>query len=313
MKEDPTPLQKLNGPLGTAMSKSEVYHALNDREQVSCVREGMELLRKQAPEEYYKYGDAVERRLVKVLGAPVEKEYDLTEFRGIHEGESAKLDLSKPIVLWGDSGKAKTDFALAQASRPLLIDEPEKLKEINPTFHNLLVFDDMNFGPSGLNFTPEKTIHLLDMKKTRTFKLRYFNGTIPAGMPRIFVTNLTPPEERSATPQLFLHDQFPDDEMCVGPAEEWIFPRSSNEQQNIAIARRYRVAGPVKRMLATPTSSWERFVTGALDKEKKATMDEDKSDVASEVTNATVRSLLDAAKAYRADSGVPLARTGAFW
>ena len=33
MKEDPSPLQKLNGPLGLAMSKTEMYHALNDEEQ----------------------------------------------------------------------------------------------------------------------------------------------------------------------------------------------------------------------------------------------------------------------------------------
>ena len=78
MKEDPNPLQKLNGPLGTAMSKAETYHALNDRTQVASVNEGMELLRTHAPEEYFKFGDAVERRLTKIFGGAVEKEYDLS-------------------------------------------------------------------------------------------------------------------------------------------------------------------------------------------------------------------------------------------
>ena len=166
MKEDPNPLQKLNGPLGTAMSKVEVYHALNDRQQVRCVAEGMQLVKANAPEEYYKFGDAIQRRLEKDLGGPVEKEYTLAKFRGIRAGESAKLDLSKPVVLYGKSGKAKTDFAMAQGKCPLLIDEPDKIKEITP-MTDLLVFDDMNFGPEGLNFTAEKAIHLLDMKKSR--------------------------------------------------------------------------------------------------------------------------------------------------
>ena len=68
MKEDPNPLQKLNGPLGLAMSKTEMYHALNDEEQVASVDQGMELVRENCPEEYYKYGDAIERRLVKRFG-----------------------------------------------------------------------------------------------------------------------------------------------------------------------------------------------------------------------------------------------------
>ena len=157
------------------MSKVEVYHALNDREQVRSVAEGMQLVKANAPEEYYKFGDAIQRRLEKDLGGPVEKEYNLAKFRGIREGESAKLDLSKPVVLYGKSGKAKTDFAMAQGKCPLLIDEPDRIKEITPATSHL-VFDDMNFGPDGLNFTPEKAIHLLDMKKSRTFKMRYFNG-----------------------------------------------------------------------------------------------------------------------------------------
>ena len=125
------------------MSKAETYHALNDRTQVASVNEGMELLRTNAPEEYFKFGDAVERRLTKIFGGAVEKEYDLSMFRGIRDGESNKLDLSKPVVLYGKSGKAKTDFAMAQGKYPLLIDEPDKIKEITATT-DLIVFDDMN-------------------------------------------------------------------------------------------------------------------------------------------------------------------------
>lgn len=125
----------------------------------------------------------------------------------------------------------------------------------------------MNFGPDDLNFTVAKTIYLLDMK-TRTFKMRYFNGRIPQDMKRIFCTNLVPPERRTAnTPFSQLRDQF-GDEVGDAPPEPWIFPRSTNEQQKIAINRRYRIAGPVERMLATPVSSWERLVVQWITRKK---------------------------------------------
>ena len=82
MKEDPNPLQKLNGPLGTAMSKMEVYHALNDREQVTSKEGGMELVRMNAPEEYFKYGDAIERRLDKLFGGAIGRPVRLPDIRG---------------------------------------------------------------------------------------------------------------------------------------------------------------------------------------------------------------------------------------
>ena len=236
-------------------------------------------------------------------------------FRGIRNGESNKLDLSKPVVLYGKSGKAKTDFAMAQFKCPLLIDEPDKIKEITPS-NDGLVFDDMNFGPSGLNFSCEKIIHLLDMKKTRTFRMRYFNGKIPAGMKRIFCTNLIPPEERKVEPAFFMsmREQFGDevDETnTAGPQVEWIFPRSTNEQQNIAITRRYRIAGPVERMLATPASSWARFVREALDKQE-ATMKED--DEVDDPWRNVAHVMKEAGGKFREERGLALPPPrGSFW
>lgn len=106
------------------------------------------------------------------------KDYDLAQFRGIREDRSPHLDLSKPVVLWGKSGKAKTDFAMAQGKYPLLVDEIDKLKEISP-FTDLLVFDDMSFGPNDLNWTPAQVIRLLDTRKERVIKCRYTNAKRP--------------------------------------------------------------------------------------------------------------------------------------
>ena len=85
----------------------------------------------------------------------------------------------------------------------------------------------------------------------------------------------------------------------------------------IAIWRRYRVYGPVTRMMATPASSFARFVTAALAKNKEASapLDEDEaSDADTTVSRASTltKQLLAAAHAYRTESGVPSPVAG-FW
>ena len=297
MKEDPNPLQKLNGPLGLAMSKAEMYHALNN---VTSKEEGMTLVKENCPEEYFKHGDAIERRLDKLFGGFVAVDHDLSTFRGIQEGESPKLDLSKPVVLWGKSGKAKTDFAMAQGKYPLLVDEIDKMKESN-SLTDVWVLDDMNFGPSGLNWTPEQLIRLLDTKKPRTIKARYSNAQRPAHMKLIFLTNLVPPEVTEAQPN-FLADQFPDMEATKQDTGEWIFPRGRNEEQDVAIRRRYRLVGPVTRMLATPASSWARLAKEATEKYNAAHADD--SETGTTLSRAStiqthVTQLLSAARDYR--------------
>ena len=59
------------------------------------------------------------------------------------------------------------------------------------------------------------------------------------------------------------------------PSGDWIFPRGSNTEQDIAIRRRYRLEGPIERMLATPTSSWGRFVKEAMEKHGNVESDTD--------------------------------------
>ena len=72
-------------------------------------------------------------------------------------------------------------------------------------------------------------------------------------MPRIFITNPYPYDEDG-----------PDEEPNLHP----IFP-NAHGQSAVAIRRRYNLAGPVERMLATPTSSWARFVKERVPVDKK--------------------------------------------
>ena len=117
----------------------------------------------------------------------------------------------------------------------------------------------------------------------------------------------------------FLADQFPDMEGTSAPAGDWIFPRGSNTEQDIAIRRRYRLEGPVERMLAKPTSSWGRFVKEAMEKkEKKEAADEQDyaSDTDTTVSRASTmcKQIVEAARIHR---GIPpkpeMAKTGSFF
>ena len=161
-------------------------------------KSGMELVRTHCPEEYYTKRDAIERRLEKDHGAPPEKEYDSSKYRGIKEGDSPKLDLRKAVVLYGKSGKAKTDFALSQGKNPLLVNTWEDLKKIvrsGPNKTDLLVFDEcamLKKGPKGEPMTPALMIYLLDMKKSHTYDTKYHPATIPAFMPHIHHQCLAP-------------------------------------------------------------------------------------------------------------------------
>ena len=73
-------------------------------------------------------------------------------------------------------------------------------------------------------------------------------------------------------------------------------------------------------MMATPASSWGRFVTDVLakDKEANAPLDDDAaSDADTMVSRASAMSeqLVAAARTYRAESGAPapIAATDGFW
>lgn len=112
-----------------------------------------------------------------------------------------RQDLSKSLVIYGESGTGKTQFAKAHFERPLLISHIDQLKIWNPQNHDGLVFDDMTFS----HWPPTAVIHLLDMDEDRHIHCRNTNGIIPAGFPRIFTIN----SSNGSFPPIFIkHDDI---------------------------------------------------------------------------------------------------------
>ena len=210
MIEDPC----MYKPLGS------IFDKLKD---VSTVAEGMALLRDLAPRDYFLNGSRIRTMLTAmVTERAVVKTFPLESFKEEYQFDMKTLKppgaRPKCLVLCGPSNCGKTELAMALGgARPYLACEIDDFKTL-PTDATAVVCDDMNFGPRGADLTPEQTIHLLDITRRRSIKCRNKNGVIPAGMMRIFTTNLSMDHEILS-----------------------IFPRGVGADQNEAIKDRFFV------------------------------------------------------------------------
>jgi len=94
------------------------------------------------------------------------------------------FDKAKALVLKGTANCGKTNWALSQFKKPLLICELDQLKEITQDTDGL-VFDEMLFG----HHPKQSMIYLLDMAFDRVIRTRHSNAIIPKGLARIFTCN----------------------------------------------------------------------------------------------------------------------------
>lgn len=95
-------------------------------------------------------------------------------------------DWTKAIILYGDSGIGKTQFALAHFRNPLMVTHMDDLKQFQQEIHDGIVFDDMAFN----HLPREAQIHLTDYDFARTIHARYVAARIPAKTKKIFTTNV---------------------------------------------------------------------------------------------------------------------------
>lgn len=92
----------------------------------------------------------------------------------------------KSIILWGEPGIGKTQFALAWVGRALLVSHLDDLRNFNKNIHDGIVFDDMSFT----HMPVSAQIHLTDFDLDRSIHIRYGVARIPSGTKKIFTTNV---------------------------------------------------------------------------------------------------------------------------
>lgn len=90
------------------------------------------------------------------------------------------------LVLVGESGTGKTQFAKTLFENPLLVRHMDKLKQFDEWTHDGIIFDDMNFE----HYPRSSCIHLVDIEEDADVNVKCSMVTIPAGTPRVFTTNL---------------------------------------------------------------------------------------------------------------------------
>lgn len=88
------------------------------------------------------------------------------------------------IILWGDAGIGKTEFAKYLLPNALFVSHLDDLGSFNEDYDGI-IFDDMCF-----NHLPRTSqIHLVDMDNDRSIHIRYKVANIPAHTRKIFLTN----------------------------------------------------------------------------------------------------------------------------
>ncbi len=123
---------------------------------------------------------------------PVERTFKKAAFAKMKIKEIG--DWKKSWIFFGPPGCGKTSYALSLFENPLLVSHIDQLKFLEPNNHDGIVFDDMNFRGSGEHekgrWPVGSCIHLVDTAYHRDINVKHTTAYIPAGMKRIFCTNM---------------------------------------------------------------------------------------------------------------------------
>lgn len=105
------------------------------------------------------------------------------------------FDLSKSIIIWGDSGARKTSYVISRWPKICMVSHMDDLLNFKPDEHDGILFDDMDFQ----HIPRTAQIHLVDQTFDRSIHIRYTTVTIPKNTLKVFTTN-------NANGMIFLDD-----------------------------------------------------------------------------------------------------------
>lgn len=117
---------------------------------------------------------------------------DLTSSGSVEYIQDARLRLLRPVEVgstWisGPSGIGKTTWAKAYCQLPALwVTHMDDLRLFRAGFHKSIIFDDMSF----CHMPRESQIAIADTQQSRSIHIRYGVARIPAGIQKIFTSNV---------------------------------------------------------------------------------------------------------------------------
>lgn len=169
------------GDIPTGQGKRTDLHGA-----LEAVREGVPLIDLVNGEHgvaFVKYHKGLERTREILRAARVKPaRFKLEDFNR----EPINLEESPVVILHGNTGLGKTQYALAHFERPYLVSHIDQLRDFDDTRFDGIVFDDMSFSHMPAN----TRIHLVDDECDRHIHVRYSTAFIPAGTKKIFTTNI---------------------------------------------------------------------------------------------------------------------------
>lgn len=118
------------------------------------------------------------RDLTLIPDAP--EPYDLSSFRW-----EAPEPLTS-LILWGEPGIGKTEFAKALLPNALFCSHLDDLRLFDAGVYSGIIFDDMSFS----HMPRTAQIHIADFDNPRSIHIRYTVARIPRNTPKIFTTNV---------------------------------------------------------------------------------------------------------------------------
>lgn len=104
--------------------------------------------------------------------------------RPLHDLDSTQMK-NKVLVLIGDTGLGKTQYALAHFKNPVHVRHAEDYRRFNHEKHDGLVMDDLGFK----QWSPMTFLKTLEMETAITMNVKYGSARIPRGTKRIICVN----------------------------------------------------------------------------------------------------------------------------
>jgi len=127
----------------------------------------------------YKHGSLYVKRVLQ--RKKMVKEFTLEDF----PKWEPIVEWDRSVILWGESGIGKTEFAKAHFENALIITRVGDLKELCEE-HDGIIFDDMCFTHT---HRCHQT-HLVENEHESDIHIPYTTAHIPAGTKKIFTTNV---------------------------------------------------------------------------------------------------------------------------
>lgn len=105
------------------------------------------------------------------------------DFILIPEAENHNFKWS--LVLMGEAGYGKTQYAKSFFQTPLVVRHMDKLKMFDENYHDGVVFDDMSFA----KYKRENVVHIFDTEEDQDINVKNAMITLPPWVPKVFCTN----------------------------------------------------------------------------------------------------------------------------